>query len=529
MSHDNEGASLEKRFLLPYWHQFAHAVRDSRALLPVAPKRMAAATVVPDDVIAQRVTEWENARTHAHAADLIALSLSIGNPGIAREAAEFVLKDSSRLLDSVRDGAEGILHPDQQSIPRFPHGGNLADHAAQPRHAAASPLAEHIREIKNRLRIFPESPYYWIELARAHVASGHHRKAERAAKTALSLAPHDRFIIRCTARMLVDKAEHGEALSLLHKNKDMVIKDPWLLATEIAISQMSGEKPRFMKKGMDIIKDAGKYAPFHLSELSASIATQESFWGKHRKAESLFARAADAPNDNVGAQLAWAVKVSLAHPDTLKKAMSHGTKVPEAEYIFYRQQLAWDKALMSADKWRRAHPYSQFAAIHASYVASALAEDFDKARKICEESPLQVGDNSVPRNILLNNLAYAYLRQGDAVNAKKVLMRTKGERRGAIIATNGMLCYRMGDVAEGEKKYQEAVDFFKNDDVMLASAYLNWARESRLVNSPKWENQLALAKKHAKKARNESGTFSTELLKQVDRSEKRAKQHNKEL
>ena len=489
----DQDLNLTNRTVIPYWHGFTRIATDARQLLPAVAKRRSVPALVSKDTIAERVAAWEGNKNLTHALDLIGFSLSIEDPSIARAAAVFALESKHRLPAVVRRTAESALRSkateDSTLLSHFP---TLHTHDAES-------VRRLIQTLKKNIRLFPKAPYYWVELARAYIILNCNEQAKRAMNVALLLAPNDRFVIRCAVCMHDHLGNLEQALSMLRKRKHQVTSDPWLLSAEISAMRKIEKRSRLIKKGVGFIESIGKFAPYHVSELAACVATEESHAGSHKKAKKIFAQAANDPTDNAAAQISWAIGNSFLPNEFWGRQMDLVSEDYEAEYIHNRQKLKWSNALASVEAWRATHPYSNKAAFNLVTVAVSLVEDFDKAEEMCLHM-VNRGNRAFE-----NNLAYAYLRQGKVREAREILDKavlSDPDKKATIAATRGMLCYRSHNAAEGEKFYEVAVKHFKatRNYGSVSNACRNWAREVFREGGGHWNNLLREAEKYAKKS-----------------------------
>src|SRR5690606_21639596 len=114
------------------------------------------------------------------------------------------------------------------------------------------------------------------------LAVGNAKRADRAIVTALSLSPNSRVTLRTVARYYVHVGEPDRAHALIARH-ERTAGDPWLMASEIALAQASGEQRRFAVKGRRFSKSNA--APVrHLSELRGALGGLELASGAVRHA-----------------------------------------------------------------------------------------------------------------------------------------------------------------------------------------------------------------------------------------------------
>jgi len=242
--------------------------------------------------------------------------------------------------------------------------------------------------------------------------------------------------------------------------------------------------------------DDDNFRPIERAELVSEVATFDLRSGTDRKAKALFLRSLATPTDNSLAQVEWASRQmpSLAVPlDEID--------VPFAAEARARSAAAggdWEVALSEGRSWLDDQPFDTEAAIHASYVASVGLERWTVSAELAE-----IGLRARPGNVLLiNNLAYALAELGKLNEAAEQLaradLRSAGKTdRVAVMATGGLLEYRLGRFADGRERYRAAIEFARRsgerDAETMATAM--FIREEVLSGQPDdLETALSVAK-----------------------------------
>jgi thioredoxin-like negative regulator of GroEL len=88
------------------------------------------------------------------------------------------------------------------------------------------PFQKPIQELRNTLRNTPDNPLALLDYAQFQLALGKEKAAERSLKTALSLVPNNRLVLRTMARFLVHSNEASRAHSLIQRHP-CTPYDPW--------------------------------------------------------------------------------------------------------------------------------------------------------------------------------------------------------------------------------------------------------------------------------------------------------------
>ena len=468
----------QDRKVIPYWRSVTFALKS----LELEPVNAIKTPITFDErFLERRAEEWRENRRLSFALDLMGSAIVYGSYDLAKDAATFILNEGRFISPLVRRTAAKVLgdaeEMKQQSLP-----------------------PQKIGLLRKSLAKFPLNPYYWVDLSLLYAQNGLWKKAERAMKAALQLAPYDRHIIRASVKFWISspekESERKYSMRILREKKDLVLRDPWLLATEIATSHYFEKPAKFVKHGKTMLD---LYSPMHISELASGIATLEHENGQRRKGNQLFRKSAIAPNDNTIAQLAWAKKNNLI-ADDLSLVLRKTNIAHEANYTVFFLEGKWQKAMNKVISWKNDEQFSVTPYHAASYLGCSLLESFSAAQEICHEG-LKIHHKD---DILRNNLVYSLLREGKLDEASQVLSksyRTPSEEKSKIcfIANRGMLFFRSGDISAGRELYRKALSLIDRlnpaqQDFYLASAHINWAREEFLAKTEDWNSLLKKAK-----------------------------------
>lgn len=323
-----------------------------------------------------------------------------------------------------------------------------------------------IRNIKNGLASDPNRPLQWAELGRLYLSLGLDEKSEKAMLCAMQLAPSNRYLTRSAARLYVHVDKLDNALNALRSNSRFS-KDPWLLAADIAISTISDKTSKFYRLAQTLI-ESNKFHDADLSELRSALATVEAVNGKHKRARKLFEDSLLSPTENSIAQAQWANEENMLRQFSQEHLSFEGAFEARARQA--RSEERWDDVLSAAEAWLDEEAYSSHPAAIGSYPCFTPQQI---ARSVAMATR---GIYSSPSNILLrNNRAVSYIYSGNypsAVNDLLTAMSVSDAKASFhLLATTGLLLYRVGDVKGSQLCYAEAVDRFisKKD---LASAVL---------------------------------------------------------
>jgi len=461
------------RKMVPRWRSAA----ASAATGELQPLRTETRSPVPPPDRAElelRIDEWRSTRTVSFAADLVGVALVLDEYEAGRDAAEFLLQTETPATELARSLAAHLLEPEQQQL-AFPEAAGTTDDLTR--------FRARIRDLRARTRLDPRDVLAWVDLAHMYVSLGLADKAVHALQAPLALAPDNRFVLRSATRLHVHRDEPERAHAVL-LSSDRTSQDPWLLAAEIAVADLTGERSRFVRRGRAML-ESGSHAPLHTAELAGSIATLELEAGKLRLARQLFRAGLVEPTENTVAQVEWANSKS-AQP-VVERVQLDIASAFEARALHAISKGEWEDAIDESWNWLRDERFSPAPGIVGSYVAAMGARDFASSAAIA-----QAGLFANPKNqTLRNNLAFALINMGYTPGAATHLDMIRppwdtDQTEETVLATRGLLAYRTGDTALGRARYEEAVrmGLAKGDRRWLALASMLFAREEALASAP---------------------------------------------
>ncbi|MCA9468522.1 MAG: hypothetical protein KC643_24205 [Nitrospira sp.] len=475
------------RQVIPRWHIYPMA----RWLGVTASLKEPPLSNGEDKDYFERVQDWQEKGKISHAADLVGSALVLNNfdDPIAIEAAKFILKNRKKATESLIEISENFLRI-VQKVP-FPIPNIILPEELKKYYFGIS-------TIKKRIREYPRNPILWMDLAFYYSALGQSKQAEDAVLVALSLNKQNRYIIRSGARFFIHNKTPDRALLLLRQS-EVLLRDPWVLSAEIAISDSLNRTSKRMKLAKQMI-DSKNFPSFHVSELASAIGTMEIKSGAIKKGKKLFTIALQDPTENVFAQAVF-LKTLLGEPKVIPPPsnLEHSF---EAQTRIEFQNGEFQNSLESAKKWFAYQPFSSRPASAASYVASVALGDFDEAARIA-----RMGLMASPGEFLLkNNLAFSLASMGETNQSREILSTiedssVKETYKGVLSATLGVVSFREGKILEGRKLYEKAIESFKKqgDSRSEALAKFFWAREERIVKSPEGNKLMEEALKLARK------------------------------
>lgn len=452
------------RKIIPRWRDFKTTASLGELQ---STKQAVSPTSKPEDFLETKIRDWQKQRTASFASDLLGAAFVLGRQNEVRDAAEFILTKDSGATRAARSLATKVLG-------RTPPDDTSQLVTLNPR--------QRIHFLRTRLGDEPRNSLAWVDMAREYAILAMPDKAAFAMDIGTKLAPENRFILRSAARLHIHLDDPERAHHLLLK-AESTPTDPWLVAAEIAISQLVKQPSKFIKRGRGMLS-AGSYSPFHLTELASALATSEMDAGNVRNAKKLFRQALEKPTENSVAQVEWALTHSLGielSPQHLLMPYSFEARALDAFYTG-----SWRQSLQESWAWLKDQPFSSRPAIHGSYVASVALSDFEEGEQLT-----RLGLTANPHDfLLLNNLVFSLASMGKLEEAEETFAKIN---RAALspsnevvwLATRGLLYYRGGQLQEGRALYQQAIEKARGEPFrrlrMMATIF--WALQELHSNS----------------------------------------------
>lgn len=457
MAASNENAD---RRVVPRWRTFREAL-ETNELSPVAARTEG--KLDGTSFVREKEAAWTQNRTLAFAIDLISAATVLGPSETAKRAAEAVLEAESEANSAVVSLARGLL--------------GIQDETTG--HRRFENVLAQLSALKKKRLSQKRNAFVWTDLARLYVVVGQNEPASRALRVALTLAPANRFVIRCATRFLLHDRRQSEALQLLQRSES-TREDPWLIAAEIAVSSVVDKPSKFAKTGFKLLANSD-FAPFHTSELASALASLEMFHGNDRKAKRLFRTALIDPTENALAQTIWATKRAGLVDLDLSVLQKPGLNEPHALDSFNRYD--WDATVAHAEAWAEEESFSARPRLLASAVATTFLNDHTRSEKIARD-----GLSTNPGHPgLINNIAFALNAKGhpraalEMINSINRELVTPNEAI-CLMATVGQSYFRLGDYEQGERFYQDAIHaaFRHRSEPLRVLARIYLAREKVL-------------------------------------------------
>jgi len=478
----------KKRNVIPNWREYNKTAKlgefgdCGQPLTPIT-------TFFPID---EYVLAWQGNKTIPFAGDLISAATLNGQKDNkeAIEAAQFVLAHKDEASVALINAAESLV-----STPLSSNAQRVQslDDKLTSISSQEDISKQALKLLKRNRDFFCYNPIAYCEMARHYVNLGQLEKAKDMMDIAIHLAPQHRYICRSAARFYLHYGDEEKARYVIAHNP-WVIKDPWLMASEIAINTLMGRSSRLIKKGKEIIQ-SNNLSPFSISELSSAIGSIEMINNNRKNCRELFRTALIRPNDNSLAQAKWLIseynELSFDFAD-----YSYLTNTFEADAMSAYMFDNFKGALDTAVDWIEDIPFTRRPVQFAADMAYTYVKDFPTAIAVLEH-----GLKANPCDaVLLNNLAYAYaLNEQPDLAAQKIeeAKRLPSDLRPADIrvcmkATEGLIEYRKGNYSEGEKLYSDAIHqatYELGDKELATKALLNYAREE-IRSNPNFDTKL---------------------------------------
>jgi len=319
-----------------------------------------------------------------------------------------------------------------------------------------------VAEVRRALRRVPRNPIAWVELARRYSNLGQLEPAERALRTAVGLAPNNRFVLRAAARFYVHFRDPATARDILRRSQ-RTPDDPWLLAAEIVASEVAGGTSRWLKRGQRMT-ESGSFDPLHISELAGAIGTLEHDHGNRRQVRRYFERAMIRPTENTVAQAGWVARHMAGFESPIESTRVR--RAFEAEAWARVQEGNFANALDQSRAWLRDEQFSTRPALLGSWIAVTALGNHQAGAQISEDARL--ANPSDPR--ILAQLAFCYAALDQLDKAEQYLERLQDAVRTHpaledryhwevyFEADRGLIAFRRGNPQEGEAHYVRAIE-----------------------------------------------------------------------
>ena len=480
--------NIEKnRNVVPRWYPYniANLVGDTQPNSAVDLREY-----ISKQTYKEKEADWLKSKNLTFASGLIGAAFTLGdleNPNVL-DASKFVLenKRASNLSRHVAKKLLKVLTGDIDDLLEF----NVSNNTER--------IHNSISKIKKDLKEYPFNPIKWTDLAFYYSVIGQNNKADKCIVTALALNSENRFLLRSAARFFLHTQQQDKALYFLRKSS-ISKKDPWIISSEISISDSIDKTPLFLKYAKEILAK-NDFDPHQVSELAGSLGNLEINRGSSKKGKKLFEMSLNDPTENVLAQIEWLKsKGELRSLDT-NMDLSYTFEAKARKHFRDRN---YQEALKCALEWLGFQPFTTTPAAIGTYIASTALDDHESAVKIARFALIASPDNFT----LKNNLAFSLALTNEKDEAKKIMEGIKYDsltamEKAVCDATFGAIEYRYGNFDKGRELYKKSVELFKkiNDEPKATLALYHWSREEERINpeaaKPMKEAVQELAKKY---------------------------------
>lgn len=460
------------RYLIPSWKPFSFSQDELRPLCMLQPRE--AGDISP------YVTEWKASKNIVSAGELLSSAI------INNRTEEEIVKDAIVFINNADEGVPEPLRnvaKDYSDIDIEPTIHLLS----------GTEIYQKIAALKYSLSLYPNNAIYHIDIARCYVLLGQIKKAEEHIYLALYFDSNNRFVVRAASRFYLHIGERKKAISVL-RHSSLLRKDPWLLASEISVSQLCDKSTGNVKRAIQTI-ESRKYSDFDLTELRSAVGMEELKNGAYKKGTGLINKSLIAPSENSLAQAQWAInnkQLTLDMPEVVNPLFGEANC-----YELYRK-ADYENALNAALMWQALTPYSYKCAMYGSKIATIHLNQYDKSEELLTHYLLTNKEESVERRTAQNDLAYALALNNNPDEAQGYLDKAfKGvdfqqiqKEDICLFATQGLVEFRKDNPENGSEWYEKAIDMCNQvaDKYMLHSAQVNYCREL-LRNNMSQENK----------------------------------------
>jgi tetratricopeptide (TPR) repeat protein len=492
------------RHVVPRWRDSLTA-SISRDIIPLKQRLLPAkaANEVPTDILLL-AHEFQQNPSVGVAADLMGSAVAAGHPEYARPSAEFIMRHANEAPSLLVQVATSVLNNQSNAFGL----------------AMASDPRIGVSRLRSRLQIYPRSATMWADLSRLQASLGDIDKAKRSMRISLSLAPDNRWVLRSANRLLLHAEDYRAAHQMLITHP-RTRHDPWLMAAEIASAQLMRIPPRFLARGRELLRHPA-FAPVHLSELAAAVATSELESGQRKGARRLLRMAIKDPTENALAQIEWADRVT-GEGLQVEQKVSRMTDAFEATFWVKRHEGQIRDAYKAALDWMHDEPFADQPVGAASHCA-AILDDYDGVLRITQQGLARNPGSLLHRNNQIFAMLSGDLGTEDqfllAISFLQHRLEARGEDFVHVLANAGLLQYRLGHFEDGAEFYRTAVRVAETSagSITTAQAAAFHLREAALAKVPWIEEVLDVARKGAEKAKDGAVDFMMRKFEDLARN-----------
>ena len=330
---------------------------------------------------------------------------------------------------------------------------------SEPVETPAVGLTDRVRYLRRRLGTHPRDAIAWIDLAYIYGLRRSTHRAERCIRTAISLAPNSRIVLRAAARFFAHREDPDTALRCLRLS-DALRHDPWLLAADISIAETFGKRSPYTKSAIQLVDRIDTH-PLNKTELLGTLSTLEFQHSVSRKRGRRWLRKAlEYPNENTLAQAEHLVSTFGIGIDSESEGVPFDY---EARSVRAFRAKEFNEATTNARRWAEYQPLSSRPLLFGSYILSVLMNDNVSAIEFIRSAR---GYSSYSDPMVTNNLAFFLASEGRIDEASGELRRLSrahisADDEACITATRGLIAFRSQKPNVGRREYERAAMYFR--------------------------------------------------------------------
>ena len=420
---------------------------------------------------------WDRNKTLVEAADVVDAAISSGDYSSAVTASLSIVKDD-HAQPALKKAALQIL-------------GQSADRPvsllSQIDEWNDKELFPAIAKLKQRLSLMPRDALTALEIARLQSQVGQRKSAVRYIERALAAAPNDRYVLRSAANFFSYKAVRQDAglISQAIANSDVVRRDPWVQAAEIAVANICGQSPKWALRARKNL-DHGVQNPMAFSELASGLAVFEFAAGSpKRNVNKLLRISLQSPTENSLAQ-AISSKREIGLDLDVSRHLANIDNAYEARARAAYEKLDYKAAVEQSWEWLQDQHLSPTAAMYGAFISTSLLADYQKSVLFSD-----YGLKANPNNpVLLNTKLVALAFLGRANDAAQLLPRLQSFEndvrfRPFVMAARGLVAFRQGAFMQGREWYSRAIQAARdfNQPTLVPNAVMYWIEQELMAGT----------------------------------------------
>lgn len=437
-------SSIPQRRLIPRWRPVSQTLETNEieSLLNEPKKKLA----FDHDRFIDAISAWRTNPTVGHLGDVI----SFAPDEELRPTIAAIVDEAMKLGHAVSDTQKSIFLEVREEV-LDPDGTNPGGRLAN---------QSRVAKLRQELLIAPDNVLALLDMAQLQLAAGKQADAKRYLLTALNLAPNGRITLRTAARFFVHQGEPDRAHTLIARHP-ATKEDPWLMASEIALSQVAERGSVLLGSARRLLRTS-KRSSRQLAELAGAVANREILEGSFKEARALLRLALEQPTDNVVAQAmidGRLMGLNLDEP-AITRAVS---KSSEAQLLQSWMKSDERASESHALRWHQEEPFSSRPLQFLTSLFS-LQGEYAKALEWVERGLIADPFDSG----LITNLSFTQAAVGKEAAAEATMKRARAidnvRHEPFFKATEGLIALRRGQFELARSLYREAEEIFTKTD-----------------------------------------------------------------